>query len=218
MKRKSPLIIKKMAEETKEVTIKVFLFSKAEEWSNWKALFLAQVNCRDLEMSKVFDYETPFVIEEKITVDGKDVVKTNEKNKKTMRKAYEELLMSMDGRKEGSDGFKAFEVVKWNYPDAREAFRILNDRYEPKTTLEKGKLMNEFYTKECKAFDDPEHWVLKLEDIRFKIQNIDQGKERIDDDEFMRSVLDCLPSSYEALADRLRVDLDCSGMDKLTIP
>ena len=98
-----------------EVTIKVIQFSKAKNWFNWKELFLARANRKDPELFKCFNLDEDFPLEEE-DKDG-DIVPI-EKNVKTMRKAYEELLMSLDMNSQ--EGLAAFNIVKWCKGNARE--------------------------------------------------------------------------------------------------
>ena len=70
------------------------------------------------------------------------------KRLKTKRRAYNELLMSMSNAT--NNGKTAFHIVTYTKDsegegDARAGFRKLLERYEPKTSLEKGNLMKKFY-------------------------------------------------------------------------
>ena len=94
-----------------EYTIKVFRFSKGKDWNIWKELFLARVNRKDPEVGKCFDLQNEFKL---IKKEGdKDV--PDEKSMKIMRKAYDELLMSINP--ETTEGLAAFNMVKWSKMD-----------------------------------------------------------------------------------------------------
>ena len=128
----------------KEVTVKVFQFSSSEKWLNWKAVFLARLNKKDAKMAAVFDLQKEFKVTK--TVNDKEV--PDEEQEKIMAGAYTELLLSMNFN--SREGKNAFNLVKWSKDsqgkgDAREAWKRLIERYEPKTYLEKGKLMREFF-------------------------------------------------------------------------
>ena len=89
-----------------EVTIKVVAFTKASNWLNWKELFLTRVNRKDSKMGLCFNLSKPFpLLKEE---DGKLV--PIEENVMTMRKSYEELLMSMS--LSSQDGVTAFQIVR----------------------------------------------------------------------------------------------------------
>ena len=155
-----------------EVTIKVIPFSKANDWSNWKELFLAQASRKDSEFGKCFDLSEEFPLEE-IDKDGNKV--PIKKNVETMRKAYFELLMSMN--RSTSDGIVAFNIVKWSKDkdgkgDARMALQRLTRRYEPRTTLERGKLLAKFYSTKCGAREDPEEFIYSMENLRARINDM----------------------------------------------
>ena len=72
----------------------------------------------------------------------------DEEQEKLMASAYTELLLNMNFN--SREGENAFNLVKWSKDNegrgnAREAWKRLIERYEPKTYLEKGKLMREFF-------------------------------------------------------------------------
>ena len=75
-----------------ETIVKVIRFSRAKDWTSWKELFLAKAGKKDPVMRKVFDLKGEFKTADE---DGKETPEIT-KNTATMRKAYEELLMSMD--------------------------------------------------------------------------------------------------------------------------
>ena len=199
----------------KEVTIKVVPFTSASNWSNWKELFLARVRRKDAKLAEVFDLSMEFSLTK--TVDGKKI--PDEEHIKAMASAYNELLLSMS--LETQDGTNGFNLVKWSKDakgngDAREAWKRLIERYEPKTYLEKGKLLKKFYSAVCNIRDDPVSFVYKLEDLRGKIHTITEGKEVISDKDFMHQVLNCLPSAYESLVENLQPLID-QEKDPITI-
>ena len=198
-----------------EHTIKVFRFSKGKDWSIWKELFLAQINRKDLEVGKCFDLKTKFSLTKK---DGEKEIE-DEAKLKTMRKAYDELLMSINP--ETTEGLAAFNMVKWSKNedgtgDARKAFERLIKRYEPKTSLEKGKLLKQFYSIKCGVSEDPEQYVYTLENICAKIHNI-AGGEVIADNDFMHQVLYGLPTKFESLSKKLQQDINKKEEKKLSI-
>ena len=89
-----------------EVTIKVVAFTKASNWLNWKELFLASVNRKDSKIGLCFDLSKPFSLTK--TEGGKLV--PDEDNLAVMRRAYEELLMSMS--LQSTDRENAFQIVR----------------------------------------------------------------------------------------------------------
>ena len=72
-----------------ETIVKVMRFSRAKDWSAWKELFLAKIGRKDPVVRQVFDLKEEFKF---TTEDGMETQEIT-KNKATMRKAYEELLM-----------------------------------------------------------------------------------------------------------------------------
>lgn len=199
----------------KEVTVKVFQFSSSEKWLNWKAVFLARLNKKDAKMAAVFDLQKEFKVTK--TENNKEV--PDEEQEKIMAGAYTELLLSMNFN--SREGENAFNLVKWSKDsqgkgDAREAWKRLIERYEPKTYLEKGKLMREFFSLSCGYKEDPVQYVYQLENIRNKIHEITEGKEVISDKDFMNQVLNSLPSTYDSLAENLLAMVD-QDKDPLTI-
>ena len=199
-----------------ETIVKVIRFSRAKDWSTWKELFLAKIGRKDPVVRKVFNLKEEFKM---TTEDGLETQEIT-KNKATMRKAYEELLMSMDYST--SEGKAAFNIVKRakmsnGEGDARLAFSRLMKRFEPKTSIERGKLLKQFYSSKCKGQEDPEAFVYEMEDLRNRIQEANNGVEIIDDDGFMNQVLNSLPETYDSLTEKLQADIDKKGDDKLTI-
>ena len=199
----------------KEVTVKVFQFSSSEKWLNWKAVFLARLNKKDAKMAAVFDLQKEFKMTK--TESGTEI--PDEEQEKLMAGAYTELLLSMNfNSREGENGFN---LVKWSKDnegrgDAREAWKRLIERYEPKTYLEKGKLMREFFSLSCGYKEDPVQYVYQLENIRVKIHEITEGKEVISDKDFMNQVLNSLPPAFDSLAENLLAMVD-QVQDPLTI-
>lgn len=198
-----------------ETTIKVVRFSKAKDWMSWKELFLARVGRKDPEMKKCFNMKEEFPLEGE---DGKMSAEV-EKNWKTMTKAYEALLMSMNyGTPEG---LVAFNIVKraktGDEGDARLAFQRLINRFEPKTSIAKGQLLKQFYSSKCKQKEDPEVFIYEMDELRNRILDISPDSEGISDEDFMNQVLNSMPSYYDALVERLQERIDSEGEEKLTI-
>ena len=151
-----------------ETMVRVIRFSRAKDWSSWKELFLAKAARRDPEMRKVFDLKGEF---KTANEDGKETPEIT-KNMATMRKAYEELLMSMDySTSEGKAGFNIVKRAKGvdSIGDTKLAFSRLIKRFEPKITIERGKLLKEFYSSKCKGRENPETFVYYMEDLRNRI-------------------------------------------------
>ena len=113
-----------------ETIVKVIRFSRAKDWSAWKELFLAKIGRKDPVVRKVFDLKEEFKM---TTEDGLETQEIT-KNKATMRKAYEELLMSMDySTGEGKAAFNIGKRAKGSdgKGNARLAFSRLMKRFEP---------------------------------------------------------------------------------------
>ena len=197
----------------KEVTIKVVPFVSADKWHNWKAIFLARMDKKDPKVGAIFDLSKEFKL---IKKEGEKTV-PDEENEKLIASACNELLLSMNYNT--SEGENAFNIVKWakknGKRDAKEAWKRLIDRYEPKTYLEKGKLMKEFYSASCGPREDPVQFLYELENLRAKVHDIVEGKVVISDKDFMYQVLNSLPSNYESLVENLQALVE-SQDDPLT--
>ena len=90
----------------KEVTIKVFQFSRTEKWLNWKAVFLARLNKKDANMAAVFDLQKEFLMTKIVS----ETEVPDKEQEKLMASAYTELLLSMNFNT--SEGENAFNLVK----------------------------------------------------------------------------------------------------------
>ena len=200
-----------------EIIIKVVAFTKASNWLNWKELFLASVNRKDPKMGLCFDLSKPFSLTK--TESGKLV--PDENNLAVIRTAYEELLMSMS--LQSTDGENAFQIVRMckdsnEVGNARLAFERLTKRYEPRTTLQRGKWMSDFFPKKCKVDQNPEMFVYEIEHLLTKIHQVEDGKVIIDEKTFMHQILNSLPSVYDSLVEKLQDEVDKDGDEQLTIP
>ena len=102
-----------------------------------KSYFLARVKRKDPELGRYFNLSKPYPLTK---MEGSEEV-VDEEKLKIKRRAYDELLMSMSNAT--NDGKTAFHIVTYTKDkdgegDAREGFKKLLERYEPKTSLEKG--------------------------------------------------------------------------------
>ena len=112
------------------------------------------INRKDPELGRYFNLSKPYPLTK---MEGSEEV-VDEEELKIKRRAYDELLMSMSNATNHSE--IAFHIVTYTKDiegerDNREGFRKLLERYEPKTSLEKGKLMKKFYSASCEYKEDP---------------------------------------------------------------
>ncbi len=197
-----------------EATIRVILFSGLKrDWTTWKAKFLTRANKK--EIREVFEN-----MNEDLTITGPDEVTSGataeevseyeakkalaKANLKKNNEAFDDLLLSMDTS--NMSGTVAFRIVdrartRAGLGIARQAWRNLNKRYEPRTTPNRAKLQMQFFGAKCSDNQDPEGYVSYMEDLRNHLE--EAGGEPIKDDQFMTQVLNTLPSTYGDLVERL---------------
>jgi len=203
---------------TDETSIKVIKFTKAKDWLSWKEMFLAKLGQKNPKVRDCFKLEEEFLTE--TTSTEQVVLKKVEENKKIMESAYAQLLLSMSiDTTEGNVGFNIVRRSKRNGTgDARLAFERLIKRFEPQTPVEKGKLLEKFYSSKCKTNQDPESYIYELEELKGKIEALNKGSF-IDEDAFMTHVLYSLPRGYDGLVEMLQKDLNRDDADdeKLTV-
>ena len=161
------------------------------------------MNRKDPELGRYFNLSKPYPLTK---MEGGDEV-VDEDKLKIKRSAYDELLMSMSNAT--NDGKTAFHIVTYTKDkdgegDAREGFRKLLERYEPKTSLEKRKLMKKFYSASCRYKEDPVQYVYNMEVLKDRIHTIENGKEIISPEDFLHQILNSLPSQYNGLSEQLQ--------------
>ena len=173
---------------------------------------MALMERKDREVFDCLDLSKEF----KLTKIENSVEVPDEENRIINNKAYSELLMSMDvSTPEGEHAFNTLKAAKQK--GAREGFKRLVKRYEPHTTLDRGKLLQNFFSSKCKDHEDPEQFAYRMDNLRTTIHELMGGKTVIDDEAFMHQVLNSLPRSYETMVEKLQGQIDLDGAEKLTI-
>jgi hypothetical protein len=206
-----------MSSTTGEKSIRVILFSgQKKEWTIWKAKFLARsnkkpyryvFNDKDNEL-KVKVAETTTITDQdgKVITQGPSVEDKQEilNNMVQNADAYDDLLLSMDSST--NHGRIAFNIVRRaTYTDgtvnARYAWKRLSDKFEPRTTPNRAKLQNQFFSARCTTNQDPEAYVSYMEDLRTLLE--EAGGEPISEEQFITQVVNTLPILYDTLVERL---------------
>jgi hypothetical protein len=133
--------------------------------------------------------------------------------KKMNEAAYDDLTLSMDIDKPG--GWIAFNLIKrtktvdYENGNARTAWLNLHHRYEPKTTTSKMKLQREFHSMACKTREDPELFILRLEEARISLDEVQkEDSEKITEQgQFLLHLLHSLPEEYESTVAQLLYEM-----------
>jgi hypothetical protein len=169
-------------------------FLKAKDWLNWKEVFLAFLDSKDSEMRVCLDLNASFG-----TV--LDPAKKNDeevrKNTCVVRTVYSYLILAMD-RESNEEGSVAFQIVKRHKDDARQAWKRLIEKFEATTTIERDQLMKRFYSSKCFPNQDPNQYIMYLEEIRDKICDLSENKKEILDVSFISHVIGSLPEKYHS--------------------
>ena len=97
---------------------------------------------------------------------------------------------------------------------AREAWKKLKEKYEPKTGASKIELKREFSGCILKNDEDPSKWVVNLERLKSKLSN--SFSYDISDEDMMIHVINSLPDKYDGLVDSFERQL-ISKSDPLTL-
>ena len=202
--------------DSADMNVKNFQFSgKKADWVHWEEKFLARAKRKGLKELILGKGETqvPKASEDvKEDKAKKDVQDLNEI-------AYGDLIMCMDTS--STAGKIAFNLVKSSknkdYPDgnATISFKKLKDKYASESAPNVSKLYNQFYTSKLKKNQDPDVWVMYLEEIRLRLEEM-ESKAPMTDDQFLRFVLNNLNPDYDILVDLLARRIGCEK-DPLSI-
>jgi hypothetical protein len=183
---------------------------KVEEWPIWSKRFLAKAKrCvfKDLLLGKLSIHKVDEDIDETSDI-GKNKSIIIELNKI----AYTELILWIDVK--ASSGKVAFYIIRGcktkDYPDGNGAiaWERLKNKYEPVSAPSMVKLEKQFRELSLKKGQDPEVWIIELEDLRVKLENMGSC---ITDNQFMIQILNNLTSDYDlqlALMERRVGDAD----------
>ena len=186
---------------TEELKIrKVITFSgKKVEWPLWSAKFLARANRKG--------YKGVLTGDDTVPDDDEDISLEPDKDKRKMKlelrrlneEAYEDLVLSVDGKTEMSrlvfsliQGSKTKEFAEGS---AREAWKRILNRFEPKKAPNRLQKKKKIQNLKLKYGQDPDIYISVLEDL--VIQYRDAGG-RWDEDETLEHICGNLPKCYDA--------------------
>ena len=159
-----------------EETIKVITFTgKKVDWENFELKFTARASRKGylkvlLQIVKLLndeDYKKKIV----------DAKATSEEvcNMKLNAMAFEDLLLSI--KSDNTEGKAALKLLKecvgGEYEnvigDAGKAWKLLKDKYAKKNAPNYLKLKNDFNSRKLKENENPEEWILDLQNINLEI-------------------------------------------------
>jgi hypothetical protein len=175
---------------------------KKADWSIWEIKFLARARkkgFKDLITGKV-----QWILPDP---DG-DLTEEEESLREKIRmlnvEAFEDLTLSIDTST--NYGKIAFDLIKSTItkdcPDgnAVKAWRLLKNKYEPDSGPTLARLSNQFYASKLRKGQDPDVFMTFLEDLRYKMDNLECG---MSDKQFMIFVLNKLTKGYEIVVELL---------------
>jgi hypothetical protein len=138
------------------------------------------------------------------------------KNKCVEHSVYSYLILAMD-RESNEEGSVAFQIVKRHKDDARQAWKKLIEKFKATTTIKRNQLMKRFYGSKYFPNQDPNQYVMYLEEIWDKICNLSENKEEILDVSFISHVIGSLPEKYHSVGLLLSQMLYDTGRKGVTI-
>jgi len=169
-------------------------FLKAKDWLNWKEVFLAFLDSKDSEMRVCLDLNASF---ETVVDPAKKNDEEVRQNKHIKHTVYSYLILAMD-RESNKGGSVAFQIVKRYKDDARQAWKRLIEKFKATTTIKRDQLMKRFYGSKCFPNQDPNQYVMYLEEIWDKICDLSENKEEILDVSFVSHVIGSLLEKYHS--------------------
>ena len=187
-----------MTDENPQKTIRVVVFSgKEEDWNRWSKTFLAMETARGLR--EVIKPDEPEELQE---------LKDNDR-------VYSDLMLAC--QEDVVFGIVDDSVTE-AYPDgdAREAWKRLNDRFEPKGESSKVQLKSDFQKmKLVDPDEDPDVWINSLELMRRRLKNVEV---KISDEDFMLHILNNIPQKhYETTIEICEVEITASKLTLTTL-
>lgn len=202
-----------------EKSIKVIYFTgKQGGWRVWNRKFMARANrCGYKKMLegtlKIPTQHTINLIEAKDEADYTAADKKNLELFKLNEKAYEDLLLSIDG--ESKSGKVAFNLVDNavtpENPDGncKIAWDRLVNKYAPKTAPSYIHLKKEFANSKLKsAAHNPDDWITDLEFLRTQMNNVKiVGKTDLTEVDLIIHILSNVPEDYEVVVSKIEEQL-----------
>lgn len=184
--------------------IRVITFSgKSSEWSVWETKFLAKANRAGYKKILLGKDVPPS--DDEVLDESDDDGKAKMALRKANERAFEELLLSIDGN--SKTGRTAFNLVKLSKTkeltngDAALAWKKLSQKYATKSISALLALKEEFTNSKLGKKADPEEWITNLEDLRIQMEL--QDYDGMSDTDFFMHILNNVPGDYEIVVNDL---------------
>ena len=207
-----------MSEDRGATSIKVIPFSgKAIDWPVWSEKFLARARRKGYKKNLLGKEEVPDDETDLSTFDDAEERKAKKKLRELNEDAYEDLILSINGETEV--GRVVFQLVRGAKTDeladgdAKEAWDRLTGKFEAQTAPSRLLLKSKINNLKLKYKQDPEIFILELEDLVLQY-NQAGGKWSVEDT--LEHICGNLPSIYEVVTHPLEKRIG-SSIDPLTV-
>ena len=207
-----------MIEDRGTTSIKVIPFSgKAIDWPVWSEKFLARARRKGYKKNLLGKEEVPDDETDLSTFDDAEERKAKKKLCELNEDAYKDLILSINGETEV--GRVVFQLVRGAKTDeladgdAKEAWDHLTGKFEAQTASSHLLLKSKINNLKLKYKQDPEIFILELEDLVLQY-NQAGGKWSIEDT--LEHICGNLPSIYEVVTHPLEKRIG-SSIDPLTV-
>lgn len=207
-----------MSDDFKSTKFIVFK-GKKKHYAEWEAKFLARAARRGHEVILLGEEEVPADNEVLDLENETDPVKKKEMERKLKlrefnKMVFEELILSMTGD-------VPINLVKGAVTDklpkgcARTAFKRLKDKFDRSSMPTLLALQNQWQNSRLKSVKmDPDEWILKMEELKEKINRISPRK--LTEHDMLIQILNNLPKEYDIVIERLEDQLE-DEENKLTL-
>ena len=202
------------SEKRGDAAIRVITFSGEHRYFKiWKEKFEARAVRRGYE--KILNGDDPIP---RSSEDESALTAEEKKTKDLNEEAFADLILSMDT--ETSGGRVAFGIVarakkgEYKRGNARQAWKDLQEKYEPTTAPTMSKLSQVYQNARLKEGNDPDVYITYLEDLR---ERLDVVNWEITDVQFMTKILNSLTKDYKDEMKTLEKDLNKTGAGALTV-
>ena len=186
-------------DNNKEISLRYLPFrGKKDEWNMWSQKFLAKARKKGYKDILIGKTKIPKTSDDDYDVDeAKRLEELNEE-------AYYDLSTAMEDKV----AFNKVVLAKTDdLPDgdAYLAWKMLNNKYKPKTAQSRAELKLEFATLKHKDWTKhPDEWIDRLEEIKSELEAMGT---RMTDEDVMIHILNNLPSQYESIVEKLISDI-----------
>lgn len=166
---------------------------KTNDWVVWKEKYLAKAKKKGYKDILVGDREIP----EEQEQETKEEIRAREDAEDDNEEAYSDLILSMADTDAGNVAFSIIRNAKTKYlpdGDSALAWKNMEAKYSPKTAPTEMSLYNEFHSSKLQRGDDPDIWLCRLEDLRFRLEEMGT---KMQDRIFLMHILNNLTPEYE---------------------